>query len=361
MNVLIVTNNPHLPQQYGGSEVSINDLALEFKDFGIDVRVLCGLNNKGLVYYRNRFMARITGNAFPADSKLGYIAYRGWSAAGAISKGVANLIKKYKADLIIVQGAGVIKLARELVVFNVPIIVSIVDVEDPNINGDAPVAENIVYRANSNFTAGRVFKKYGITCKVIPPLIRLKKYLTKTVEKYVTFVNPHPYKGCDLVLALARRNSHIPFIIQEAWPLTADYKKRLMSAISGIPNIQYREPVVDMKSLYAVTKILLVPSQYEEAWGRVVNEAQISGIPVIASNRGGLPEAVGDGGLVIEYDAPVEIWSEALNSFWSDQELYRDYSTKASNRLKSGELSGEFLVKSYLSAYESIRSRCSGK
>ena len=38
-------------------------------------------------------------------------------------------------------------------------------------------------------------------------------------------------------------------------------------------------------------KVLLAPSVWLEAWGVVVTEAQLRGIPVIASNAGGLREA----------------------------------------------------------------------
>ena len=45
-------------------------------------------------------------------------------------------------------------------------------------------------------------------------------------------------------------------------------------------------------TIYAAADVLLVPSQYEEAAGIVVLEGSGAGTPIIASNLGGLREAV---------------------------------------------------------------------
>ena len=56
-----------------------------------------------------------------------------------------------------------------------------------------------------------------------------------------------------------------------------------------------------MESLWDRTQVLLMPSLWCEAWGLVVVEAQIRGIPVISSDAGAIPEAK----LNIPYIIPV--------------------------------------------------------
>ena len=47
----------------------------------------------------------------------------------------------------------------------------------------------------------------------------------------------------------------------------------------------------------------LAPSLVEETWGRIVSEAQVSGIPALGSDRGASPETVTAGGVVMAADA----------------------------------------------------------
>lgn len=57
---------------------------------------------------------------------------------------------------------------------------------------------------------------------------------------------------------------------------------------------------------------LLIPS-HSETFGLVALEAAASGIPVIASRVGGLPEAVGDNGILLD-DRSAESWAAALDA-----------------------------------------------
>src|SRR4051812_28878843 len=57
-----------------------------------------------------------------------------------------------------------------------------------------------------------------------------------------------------------------------------------------------------MDEIWSILKVLIVPSLWLEAWGLVVTEAQLRGIPVISSNVGGIPEAK----LGVPYIIPVK-------------------------------------------------------
>jgi glycosyltransferase involved in cell wall biosynthesis len=46
--------------------------------------------------------------------------------------------------------------------------------------------------------------------------------------------------------------------------------------------------------------VLLAPSIWSEPFGLVIAEAMCRGMIVVASNRGGLPEVVGDCGFIVE-------------------------------------------------------------
>jgi glycosyltransferase involved in cell wall biosynthesis len=59
---------------------------------------------------------------------------------------------------------------------------------------------------------------------------------------------------------------------------------------------------------------VLGPSVVPEPFGRVFAEAAALGVPSVACRTGGLPEAVGDGALLLEPGAGAEAWRRALDS-----------------------------------------------
>jgi glycosyltransferase involved in cell wall biosynthesis len=78
----------------------------------------------------------------------------------------------------------------------------------------------------------------------------------------------------------------------------------------------------DLPALYAGALAVVLPSRYESV-GFTVLEAMAVGTPVVSSNGGGLPDTVGDAGLLVEpFDS--EAWGRALERICADAGLRRD-------------------------------------
>jgi glycosyltransferase involved in cell wall biosynthesis len=72
-----------------------------------------------------------------------------------------------------------------------------------------------------------------------------------------------------------------------------------------VRHIGYVEPA-NRHALYSGARMLVMPS-FAEGFGLPVLEAMTLGVPVVASNRGSLPEVLGDAGPLVNPDEPDEI------------------------------------------------------
>ena len=77
-------------------------------------------------------------------------------------------------------------------------------------------------------------------------------------------------------------------------------------------NLKYSGYQPDMREFYRQVKVLLVPSLVPEGFPRMILEAEANGIPVIAHNLGGIPEALGKGGILIDLDVTTKLDVEGL-------------------------------------------------
>jgi len=116
--------------------------------------------------------------------------------------------------------------------------------------------------------------------------------------RYITLINTAPEKGATLFFALAklaaRRRLELRFLAVEARMSFAQWRA---TGFDLLPtgNVSWVRNRRDMRPVYRRTALLLAPSFCFEAVGRTVAEAQLSCIPVIASNRGGLSEQLNSG------------------------------------------------------------------
>ena len=79
----------------------------------------------------------------------------------------------------------------------------------------------------------------------------------------------------------------IQFAAVSGWGTTAADR----TALEKLPNVHLLEPREPFDAILAQTRLLLFPSLWQEAFPLTVVEAMLRGIPVLASNVGGVPEA----------------------------------------------------------------------
>ena len=133
---------------------------------------------------------------------------------------------------------------------------------------------------------------------------------------------------------------------------------RYESIFKAIAESPYKENIYHLDYLsddlvalfYTLAEVFVYPSHYE-GFGLPVLEAMNLGTPVIASHSSSLPEVVGNAGLLINPDEPIEL-AEAILQVISNRQLQQDLIVKGQKR--ATEFSWEKTAKETLIAYSKI-------
>lgn len=163
---------------------------------------------------------------------------------------------------------------------------------------------------------------------IIYPIFPHEKYFVNIKEKgkKIIFFNPIYEKGIDVIIELLRAFPNKEFLICETWKRTSNIVLKKLLEFDNVEVIQMTE----IKKIMLLAYLFLLPSQIEEGFGRGVIEFNINSIPVIASNVGGIPEAMGNNQLLInEFDNANE-WIIAINEILNF-DTYNNYAKIAKN------------------------------
>jgi glycosyltransferase involved in cell wall biosynthesis len=199
----------------------------------------------------------------------------------------------------------------------------------------AAFADAAVVLVPTEYARRHYARRLGLECTAIElPLQRHRVLPADHDPRYVTFVNPQPAKGVTvfarIAAELSRRRPEIPLLVVEG-RATVDWLSRLRLDLSGVRNLNRMANTSDPREFYRVARAVLVPSLCRENAALVAREALLNGIPVLASDRGGLPETLGDAGFVFavperctpasdEVPTAREVapWIAAIERLWDD-------------------------------------------
>jgi glycosyltransferase involved in cell wall biosynthesis len=167
--------------------------------------------------------------------------------------------------------------------------------------------------ANSKFIASNLENIAGHSdISVIYPKIERNKLIQgyqnnkKQVRKGFVLVGENILKGVDIMYKIAE------YYPGEVFYIFDRQHKREFSE-KNIIYMPWQKSSVD---IYVYAKIVLIPSRWYEAFSRVALESRILNLPVVASQRGGIPEALGyHTPALVKNIENIQEWIDKINQY----------------------------------------------
>ena len=353
MRLLFIFNNFYFPQFVGGAQTSTHDLCVALRARGHDVAVLCALSQRGILGLMNRVSRRLRPRyQFPRDTIMGYPVFRGWEPV----RGISEVLARFDPSVVVLQGGRKLAVGKECLRVGIPTAVYYRDVA--SIDGEYAIIDpRFLSLANSQFIANSLRAEQVADPIVVPPLVDPERVRVRPRRERVVFVNLNPTKGVEIAFELARHRPDIPFDFVESWRVPFDDFSQYQRRAAALGNVRVLHSRRDPRELYQNAKVVLVPSQVEEGWGRVATEAQVSGIPVLASRRGALPESVGPGGILVEPSARLDAWLAGMSRLWDDDAEYNRLSAAAFKHAQRPDIQPDRLLDHFLEALRSFAAK----
>ena len=182
---------------------------------------------------------------------------------------------------------------------------------NPDSKAAALVRESRAIVAIGSHVAGYIRRHLGVEASIVhPPIYGQPPYphFGSFENGRLLMINPCAVKGLPIFLELARRFPQLPFAALTGWGTTSDDRR----AMAALPNVRVLDTVPRIDEALAQSRLLLMPSLWYEGFGLIAMEAMLRGLPVIASDSGGLVEAKRGAGFVVPV-RPIERYSSEFD------------------------------------------------
>lgn len=172
-------------------------------------------------------------------------------------------------------------------------------------------------------------------------------------NKYVSVINIHKFKGGELILKLLQSDElkDIPFLVIATEYYSEGLDTEIKKEIEKRNNSLYLLRVNNIKLIYSKTKIFLAPSLVDETFCRTVNEAMMSGIPVLTSGQGNLKYLCSN---TIKVD-DIQLWINKIKYLYYNETKLLTESEKMKMEYK--EYSEEICKKQFLDLINSKKEK----
>jgi len=212
----------------------------------------------------------------------------------------------------------------------------------------------------------------GLESTAIAPPVRPERVVASDPHpRFLTFVNPALIKGLTVFARIAcelgRRRPDIPMLVVEG-RAGAGALAQLGIDLAGVRSLSWMPNTPDPRRFYRFSRAVLMPSLWRESFGRVAAETLFNGLPVLASDRGALPETLENAGLVLHvpdrytpetYEVPtareVEPWIAAIERLWDDPDFEALHHARAHARARN--LAPAVLTDAYEAFFRRIAAR----
>jgi glycosyltransferase involved in cell wall biosynthesis len=348
MRILFGSGEPYLTPSRGGAECSIDELVRALVAEGHACEVVVGIGG-GAPRRRHRLWRLLSARRRIArrDLRGGYPTHR--AAPRRVVDALRERLAVFRPDLVVAWNRASEELARAAAAAGVPSLVWVHDATLAWSQGRLPPEPTTRLAAVSEFLAHRVGERLGRRVAVLRPFIRLEDYRCEAWRpEFVTLVGPRESKGVKTALGVAERLPHRRFLFVGSQGLPDRERTALAARVARLRNVRVERCASDMRTVYARTALLLVPSICEDAAPRVVLEAHLNGIPVVGSRIGGIPEVSGGAAVLLPASAPPDLWVAEVERLLDDAVSFDEVAGRSRANAARPELQSAAILESFL-------------